>query len=131
MPGASHGGTRESPTGAVSMEEEVHETSAMEEEAPVAGEGQQQQQQHVGQAASFASAASSARRPGGELRTGRVLLLGCGAPVAGCLPTTRGVTTAARRLTRKPTAAAAGNARRGRVGMERESRREMRRGRRR
>ena len=39
----------------------------------------------------------------------------------------RGVTTAARRLARKPAAAAAGNARRGRVGMEREMRRRGRR----
>ena len=116
------------------MEEEVRRTPAMEEEAPAAGEGQQHaaseqagEQQHVGQAASSAPAASSARRPGGELRTGRVLLLGCGAPVAGCSPAARGVTTAARRLAHKPAATAAGSACRGRIGMERE----MRRGRRR
>ena len=63
---------------------------------------------------------SSARHPGDELRTGHVLLLGCGTPVAGCSPAAHGVTTAARRLARKPAAAAAGSARRGRVGMERE-----------
>ena len=51
------------------------------------------EQKHVGQATSSAPAASSARRPGGELHTGCILLLGCGAPVAGCSPTARGVTT--------------------------------------
>ena len=78
------------------------------------------EQKHVGQATSSAPAASSTRRPGGELRTGRVLLLGCGAPVAGCSPAARGVTTAVRQLARKPAAATADSARRGRVGMERE-----------
>ena len=82
------------------------------------------EQKHVGQATSSAPAASSARRPGGELHTGCILLLGCGAPVAGCSPAARGVTTAPRRSGREPAAAAAGSARSGRVGMERESRRE-------
>ena len=98
------------------MEEEVRRTPAMEEEAPAAREGQQ----HIGQAASSAVVASSAHRSGGELCIGRVLLLGCGAPVVGCSPAAGGVTTAAHRLARKPAATAAGGARRGRVWMERE-----------
>ncbi|XP_066396285.1 uncharacterized protein [Miscanthus floridulus] len=60
--------------------------------APIDVEQQQHagEPQHVDQAASSAPTASSTRRPGGELRTGLVLLLGCGAPIAGCLPAARG-----------------------------------------